>query len=252
MNSSRARRSSSKTTRQEPLQLGARKHVFIDDALLAATGDAKFVVNPPRRAERVIDNIKGTFRKHLTASSRATTASSASSTRVEEDHLVVYTSTDGVHFDRPDQGRGEINGHRNIVIPDMVGGLGNPFWDPAGANPTSGGSTSRTTSGAASTSTPQTDGYDWTRRRNIILPFRSGTQSSTYYDDQRQVYMAYHRSGIFHTPGGDDAAQFGGHGAQGPARDLAVRRPSRSRSISISAPSIRSATRCPGGRTTAR
>ena len=139
----------------EPLQLGTRKHVFIDDALLAETGDAKFVVNPPRRAERVIDNIKGTFRKHLTVV-EGDDGVIRMYNSVEEDHLVVYTSTDGVHFDRPDQGRGEINGHRNIVIPDMVGGLGNPFWDPQG-QPDERWKyfTDYPAGGAASTSTPR-------------------------------------------------------------------------------------------------
>ena len=184
-----------------PLQLGTRKHVFIDDSLLAATGDAKFVVNPPRRAERVIDNIKGTFRKHLTIVEGDDGVIRIYNSR-EEDHLAVYTSTDGVHFDRPDQGRGEINGHRNIVIPDMVGGLGTPFWDPQG-QPDERWKYFTDYQRRGIYLYTSADGYDWTRRRNIILPFRSGTQSSTYYDDQRQVYMAYHRSGIFHTPGGN-------------------------------------------------
>ena len=200
LNSPRARRSSSATTPAKPLQLGARKHVFIDDSLLAVTGDAKFVVNPPRRAERVIDNIKGTFRKHLTVVEGDDGVIRIYNS-VEEDHLVVYTSTDGVHFDRPDQGRGEINGHRNIVIPDMVGGLGNPFWDPQG-QPDERWKYFTDYQRRGIYLYTSADGYDWIRRRNIILPFRSGTQSSTYYDDQRQVYMAYHRSGIFHTPGG--------------------------------------------------
>ncbi|MCY3591090.1 MAG: hypothetical protein OXH32_05575 [Acidobacteria bacterium] len=183
-----------------PLHLATRKHLFIDDALLADIGDATFTVNPPRRAERVIDNIKGTFRKHLTVASGDDGVIRIYNSR-EEDHLAVYTSTDGVHFDRPDQGRGEINGHRNIVIPDMVGGLGNPFWDPQ-APPGERWKYLTDYQRRGLYLYTSADGYNWTRRRNIVLPFRSGTQSSTYYDDQRQVYMAYHRSGIFHTPGG--------------------------------------------------
>ena len=183
-----------------PLHLATRKHLFIDDALLASTGDATFTVNPPRRAERVIDNIKGTFRKHLTVASGDDGVIRIYNSR-EEDHLAVYTSTDGVHFDRPDQGRGEINGHRNIVIPDMVGGLGNPFWDPQ-APPDERWKYLTDYQRRGLYLYTSADGYNWTRRRNIVLPFRSGTQSSTYYDDQRQVYMSYHRSGIFHTPGG--------------------------------------------------
>ena len=183
-----------------PLNLGTRKHVFIDGAILASSGDTKFVVNPPKRAERVIDNIKGTFRKHLTVIEGDDGVIRIYNS-VEEDHLAVYTSTDGVHFDRPDQGRGEINGHRNIVIPDMVGGLGSPFRDPHGPPEEHWKYlTDYQRRGLYLYTSP--DGYDWTRRRNIILPFRSGTQSSTFYDDQRQVYVAFHRSGIFHTPGG--------------------------------------------------
>ena len=184
----------------EPLNLGTRKHVFIDGAILASSGDTRFVVNPPKRAERVIDNIKGTFRKHLTVIEGDDGVIRIYNS-VEEDHLAVYTSTDGVHFERPDQGRGEINGHRNIVIPDMVGGLGNPFRDPHGPPEERWKYlTDYQRRGIYLYTSP--DGYDWTRRRNIILPFRSGTQSSTFYDDQRQVYVAFHRSGIFHTPGG--------------------------------------------------
>ena len=190
----------STTTNPTPLNLATRKHLFIDAALLADTGDATFTVNPPRRAERVIDNIKGTFRKHLTVVESDDGVIRIYNSR-EEDHLAVYTSTDGVHFDRPDQGRGEINGHRNIVIPDMVGGLGNPFWDPQ-APPGERWKYLTDYQRRGLYLYTSADGYDWTRRRNIVLPFRSGTQSSTYYDDQRQVYMAYHRSGIFHTPAG--------------------------------------------------
>ena len=183
-----------------PLQLGTRKHLFIDGAILASSGDTKFVVNPPKRAERVIDNIKGTFRKHLTVIEGDDGVIRIYNS-VEEDHLAVYTSTDGVHFDRPDQGRGEINGHRNIVIPDKVGGLGSPFRDPHGPSEEHWKYlTDYQRRGIYLYTSP--DGYDWTRRRNIILPFRSGTQSSTFYDDQRQVYVAFHRSGIFHTHGG--------------------------------------------------
>ena len=46
------------------------------------------------------------------------------------------------------------------------------------------------------------DGYQWRRSRTATLPFRSGTQSCTFYDDQRGCYISYHRSGIYHTPAG--------------------------------------------------
>ena len=185
----------------EPLQLGKRKHVFIDGALLAETGDTTFVVNPPKRAERVIDNIEGAFRKHLTVVESDDGVIRIYNS-VEEDHLAVYTSTDGVIFERPDLGHGEINGHRNISIPDNVGGLGNPFWDPqAPEHERWKYFTDYNRRGIYLYTSA--DGYDWQRHPTVVLPFRSGTQSSTFYDDQRQLYVSYHRSGIFHTPAGD-------------------------------------------------
>lgn len=184
-----------------PLQLGSRKHVFIDDALLETQGDATFVVNPPKRAERVLDNIEGAFRKHLTVVEGDDGVIRLYNS-VEDDFLAVYTSTDGVNFERPDVGRGEIHGHQNIVIPDNVGGLGNPFWDPqAPENERWKYFTDYNRRGIYLYTSP--NGYDWNRHRTVVLPFRSGTQSSTFYDDQRQLYVSYHRSGIFHTPAGD-------------------------------------------------
>lgn len=183
-----------------PLQLGSRKHLFIDDAILAEAGDTEFVVNPPKRAERVIDNIKGAFRKHLTVV-EGDDGLIRIYNSVEDDHLAVYTSRDGVNFEHPDVGHGETGGRRNIVIPDNVGGLGNPFYDPH-SPPDERWKffTDYQRRGIYLYTSP--DGFAWKRHRTVVLPFRSGTQSSTFYDDQRQLYVAYHRSGIFHTPAG--------------------------------------------------
>ncbi len=53
------------TKDQTPIVLGNRKHLFIDDAFIEKNTGSKFVVNPPKVTERVIDNITGEFRKHL-------------------------------------------------------------------------------------------------------------------------------------------------------------------------------------------
>lgn len=184
-----------------PLRLGSRKHLFIDGEILEQVGDAKFVVNPPKRAERVLDNIEGVFRKHLTVV-EDDQGHIRIYNSVEEDHLAVYTSSDGINFIRPDLGKGSFNGHKNIAIPEMVGGLGNPFIE-AHAPPEERWKffTDYHRRGIYLYTSP--DGYNWTRNRVATLPFRSGTQSSSFYDDQRQVYVSFHRSGIFHTPAGD-------------------------------------------------
>jgi hypothetical protein len=112
----------------------------------------------------------------------------------------VRTSKDGVNFDVPDMGK-EYRGQKNIVLHEMVGGLGNPFVDVNGPPDRRwkyiSGYHRR---GIYVYTSP--DGYQWTRHKTTLLPFRSGTQSCTFYDDQRQLYVGYHRTGIFHTPAG--------------------------------------------------
>ena len=181
-----------------PLQLGARKHLFADAAILVDSGEADFVVNPPRLAERVIDNIEGVFRKHLSIV-EGDDGVIRIYNAVEEDYLAVYTSVDGVNFERPDLGHGTIEGYKNIVIAEKVGGLGNPFFDVNGPDDERWKYfTDYQRRGIYLYTSP--DGYKWKRHKTVVLPFRSGTQSSTFYDEQRQVYVSYHRSGIFHTP----------------------------------------------------
>lgn len=182
-----------------PIQLGSRKHLFIDDAFLEEVGDVEFTVNPPKKAEMVIGNIEGPFRKHLTV-----VEDEEGLIRIynsaEDDYMIVHTSKDGIHFESPNTGI-EYRGKKNIVIPEPVGGKGNPFIDPNG----SGDSkwkyiSSYHNRGVYLYTSP--DGWNWERQKTALIPFRSGTQTCTFYDDQRQVYVSTHRTGIFHTPGG--------------------------------------------------
>jgi hypothetical protein len=182
-----------------PIPLGNRKHVFIDDAFLAEVGDVEFNVNPPEKKEMVIGNIKGPFRKHLTV-----VEDEEGLIRIynsaEDDYLQVHTSEDGVNFKKPNTGI-EHKGKNNIVIPMHNGGKGNPFIDPNGK----GDDKWKYVSGYHNRGLylyTSPDGYNWTRKKTAILPFQIGTQSATFYDDQRQLYVSYHRSGVFHTPGG--------------------------------------------------
>ncbi len=182
-----------------PINLGNRKHLFIDDAFIEEMGDLEFAVNPPKKAELVLGNIEGPFRKHLTVvedeDSLIRLYNSA-----EDDYLIVHTSKDGVNFEAPNTGI-EHKGKNNIVIPQPVGGKGNPFIDPNGSGNTKWkyitGYHSR---GVYLYTSP--DGWNWTRQKTALIPFRSGTQTCTFYDDQRQIYVSTHRTGIFHTPGG--------------------------------------------------
>lgn len=174
-----------------PLNLGDRKHVFIDDAFVESMDDAlKLVVNPPKKMERVMSGIKGEFRKHLTVVEDKKGVIRIYNS-VEDDYLAVRSSTDGVHF-----------GDTKVIIEENVGGLGNPFIDPNGPDDEKWKYFSDyARRGIYLYTSP--DGYNWTRKKTAILPFRSGTQSCSFYDEQQQKYITYHRSGINLTPAND-------------------------------------------------
>jgi hypothetical protein len=112
----------------EVLDLGGRKHLFIDDAFVSESGNVTFNANPPRLAECVIDSISGAFRKHLSI-----IEDEDGLIRLyyggEDDYLAVRTSRDGIHWESPDVGHGEFDGDKNYVIHAPTG-MGNMFFDP--------------------------------------------------------------------------------------------------------------------------
>ncbi len=181
------------------LNLGSRKYVFIDGALLEKKDNINFVVNPPKNIQLVFDKIGKSFRKHLTV-----VQDDSGLIRIynsySNDYLGVLISKDGVNFTKPDFGMHNKN-DKNIVIPEAVGGLGNPFIDPNAKRDEKwkyiSGYHDR---GIYLYTSP--DGWHWKREKTYLLPFRSGTQSCSFYDDQKGMYIGYHRTGIFHTPGG--------------------------------------------------
>lgn len=180
-----------------PLNLGDRKHLFIDDSFISEMKDVSFNVNPPKKAELVIGNIQGQFRKHLTVVDDEEGLIRIYN-GVHDDYMAVRVSKDGVNFESPDLGT-EYRGQKNIVIHEPVGGMGNPFIDPNG----SGDDKWKFISGYHSRGVylyTSPDGFKWKREKMALIPFRSGTQSCTFYDDQRQVYVTTHRTGIMHTP----------------------------------------------------
>lgn len=179
--------------------LGARKHLFVDDALLTHQENVVFQANPPRLAELVLEN-KG-FSNHVSVFEDVESGDGLVRLyfRGPKECLVVWVSEDGVNFRAPDLGR-EYEGLRNVVIEDPVG-LGSLFVDPNAPKEERikyySGYRGR---GQFIYSSP--DGFTFTRNETSALPFRGASQSLVYYDDQRQVYVGYHRSDMYRTPGG--------------------------------------------------
>jgi hypothetical protein len=184
-----------------PVELGNRKYLFLDNSLAAASQGITLVANPPARAEQVIDNLQG----HMSMIEDPTGLLRLYY-QCPDDSLAVMTSRDGIHWEEPDLGRGEYKGLRNVVLRAPVG-LGNVFIDP-NAPPES---RYKYRSGLRRESIfvfSSADGFDFHRFETAALPFAAGSQSVTYYDDQRQLYVAHHRSDYGETPGGHTRRRF--------------------------------------------
>jgi len=177
--------------------LGSRKHLFIDDALIETRRNITFNVHPPKVTHRVLDNIEGQFRKHLTF-----VEDEDGLIRMynggPDDYLMVHTSRDGINF-KPHPTGISHKGRNNIVIAEDTA-MGSPFIDPSGPPEHRW----KYISGHASRGTylyTSPDGWNWKRVRTATHSFRSGSQTSFFYDDQRQKYVTYMRTGITHTRG---------------------------------------------------
>jgi hypothetical protein len=193
------------TDERLPVMIGSRKHLFIDEVLIAENKNVSFNVNPPRLAERVIENITGPFRKHLNVIEDEDGLIRLYNA-VDDDYLAVRTSWDGIHWEVPNLPDGHYKDNTNIVLHQSTG-MGVVFFDP---------------------NAPQkerwkylsdyhrrgvflyysTDGWSFKRYKIPVLPFRSGSQANLFYDDQRQVYVAYHRSDFTKTLSGDTERTF--------------------------------------------
>jgi hypothetical protein len=186
-----------------PLDLGSRKFLFLDGAIVESASGIRFVPHVPKRAEKVIDQLRG----HMSV-----VEDEQGVLRLyyqgPDDSLAVTVSRDGIHWREPDLGRGEYKGKRNIVLRQRVG-LGNVFLDP-NAPPEARW---KYVSGVRKQSIfvfTSRDGYDFQRFDTPALPFSAGSQSVVYYDDQRQLYVGHHRSDYGETAGGHTRRRFVG------------------------------------------
>jgi hypothetical protein len=186
------------------LPLGDRRHLLLDDALFERTEHIAFRVQPPKRINRVMDGTVGQFRKHL-----AVVEDETGLIRLfnggPDDYLMVHVSSDGLNFTAPDTGL-HHRGRRNIVIAEPAP-LGSPFIDPH-AEPEHRWKYLSGLSGRGVYLYTSPDGWRWQRQRQAALSFRSGSQSSHFYDDQRGRYVSFHRTGLPRGPDGGTQREF--------------------------------------------
>jgi hypothetical protein len=189
---------------RKPLELGSRKYVFIDGAILSRSTNISFTVNPPY-AEHVALEWTPDLTKHVSV-----LEDSQGLIRLyyegPDDTLAVATSKDGIHFTLPDLGHGSYKGQENIVTLHKAV-LGNVFLDPT-APPEA---RYKLVSGIKDREIylfTSPDGFTFHRWPTSILPFWAASQSNVYWDDQQQEFLGYHRSDFRKTPGDSTQREF--------------------------------------------
>lgn len=178
------------------VELGARKHVFLDDALLARSEHLTFAVHPPRIEpvaldadvgwSSVVDDGEGGIRLYGECPDGGGTC--------------VWISRDGLRFEAPALPGAPPGGPANRVAPDPAR-RGAVFLDPNAAP----GERWKLVSGAAERGLflhTSPDGLAFERTDATALPFAAGSAPTAFWDDQRGVYVAHLRADYARTPAG--------------------------------------------------
>lgn len=172
------------------IELGGRKHLFLDGALLARSDHVTFTAHPPRLEaaalaadpgwSTVVDDGEGGIRLYGECPGGT----------------CVWLSRDGVTFEAPDLSGGR--GNRVAADPARRGSvLLDPNAAPAARWKLLGGSAERGLFLYTSA-----DGLAFERTDTTVLPFAAGSAPTLFYDDQRRRYVAHLRSDYGLTPAG--------------------------------------------------
>ena len=174
-----------------PIQLGANRHLFIDDALIESSAGAVLTVNSPEVKELVIIADRPWERNGLPSYGTA-----LRDPQTGEDlmfyfavdagmawSLCLAVSTDGVNWDKPNLGLVEWEGSRDNNIIDF-GGAGTVMLDP-NAPP------ERRFANLARRLSTSPDGRNWTTHPDVIVNDDNllDAQMGSFWDDERGQYV---------------------------------------------------------------
>jgi hypothetical protein len=181
-------------TRAAVVELGSRRHLFLDDALIATRENITFTAHPVRVAEPVIEGSGWISVVDAGPRDIRLYANGPDNT------LAVFVSEDGVRFKAPDLGR-EFRGRRNIVITDPAS-VGTVFLDRNGPPDERWKIVSGLRQRGGIFVYTSADGFNWRRHDAASLPFWAGSAVNVFYDDQRRRYVIHNRTDYYRTPGG--------------------------------------------------
>jgi hypothetical protein len=176
-------------TASEPVQLGSRKHLFIDDILVDKRSNIRLSVNPPADPQQLNEDAchDTSFFDHEGKVYMVLSDGYES----DEGKISLLVSEDGVNFEKPDLGLIEYNGSKNNnLIMTHTPSWGRFFKDP---NPNirpeerfkfTGWIAHR---GIYLYLSP--NAIHWRRNETCMLPLVSGGGAETFWDDQCGCYV---------------------------------------------------------------
>jgi hypothetical protein len=164
------------------LQLGSRKHLFIDDALIESMTGVKLTVNPPTRQDTDVEVKSSIWRPGVFDNDGKVHLVVPDSYESEGGLVHLLTSEDGLHFMY----------HRQSPILKATPCYGNAWKD---LNPNVGPEESfKFTAWAGNRGIylyMSPDGLHWRRNETTMLPLVSGGEAETFWDDQRGCYVSF-------------------------------------------------------------
>ncbi len=184
----------------EPVRLGSRKHVFIDEVMVERKQNIKLTLNPPTNA--VVLNERAAWDASFFENDGKIYTVVSEGYEGDEGPITLLVSEDGVHFERPKLGLIEYNGSRsnNLIM------LGLPSWGKyfKDTNPNVlPEERFKATLWVAQRGIYlyfSPDAIHWRRNETCMLPLVSGGGCETFWDDQQGCYFNYiKRDGSYNT-----------------------------------------------------
>jgi hypothetical protein len=221
----------------EPLALGDRRVLFVDDYLVARRDGLEFKLHEPRPRETVMTydapwegsgsdfqrliRVGDTLRMYYMATKL--TSSDGKTIGGGVVYACFVESKDGIHWTRPDLGLFAHEGskHNNIVWAEPKLDNFTPFLDPNPDCPPDERFKAMSAGGDhVLFGLKSPDGIHWSRiaERPLITQGKFDTQNNAFWDAERKQYWCYVRG--FHTPTGE-SVQDTRHGVVG-IRDIRV------------------------------
>jgi hypothetical protein len=184
----------------EPVMLGSRKHVFIDEVMVDKKENIRLTLNPPTRGVKV--NVKAAWDASFFEHEGRIYTVKSEGYEGDEGPIELFVSDDGVNFETPSLGLIEHNGSmdNNLIM------LGLPSWgkyfkDTNPACPPEELFKATLWVGQRGIYLYfSPDAVHWRRNETCMLPLVSGGGCETFWDDQQGCYFNYiKRDGSYNT-----------------------------------------------------